>query len=124
MTKFGLAEFRVMRKQAVESAPPDMITTLRGLFKEQLVQNKDPNFPHYDQIEQFLLLSQDKSDLDLVLDVFKVHKQKAMIQENLTFGEKYIKMCLILNAQEKIFELVDPHKVCLFLKRVFLNYLN
>lgn len=109
-----------MRRRALAAETPESIERLRSTIREQLSAREETNIERVDEIERFLLLSQDKTDLDMVLDVFQLFKRKLIIHENLSFGEKFVKMCFLLDSPGKILQLVEPTtKASDFITRCF-----
>ena len=135
LTKFGFPQFEQLRKQTLAAETPDKIVELRNKLKEQLNSRDggEMKIKRVNEIEKFLFLSQDKTDLDLTLDVFNLYMKRALIDEDLNFGEKFVKMCFLLDAREKIHQLVDTNNskaslisllFFLFLFVLFFSFLN
>lgn len=98
-----------MRRRALAAETPESIERLRSTIREQLSAREEFKIERVDDIERFLLLSQDKTDLDMALDVFQLYKTKWILKENLSFGEKFVKMCFLLDSPGKIHQLVEPN---------------
>lgn len=104
-----MRELETLRKKTLEAENASSKEELRARIKKLL--DSDSNAANIDDISRFLLISQDKNDLDLTLEAFKRYQKLVLVDENQRFGEKFIKMCFLLNVPEKLTELVENDKV-------------
>ena len=104
-----MGELETLRKKTLEAENAASKEELRARIRKLL--DSDSNAANIDDINRFLLISQDKNDLDLTLEAFKRYQKLVLVDENQRFGEKFIKMCFLLNVPEKLTELVETDKV-------------
>ncbi|CAF1012942.1 unnamed protein product [Brachionus calyciflorus] len=106
---FGLKEYDNFRLNAVRKATPGLFETIKTRL-ENSIRDKDKEVDLQD-LNMFLLLSKNSEDLDLLLESFKKYKNSILLDKDEKFGEKFVKLCYLLNNSDKMTEAFNDDEI-------------
>ncbi|RNA25094.1 pentatricopeptide repeat-containing mitochondrial-like [Brachionus plicatilis] len=106
---FGIKEYENARFNAKIKASPGLFNSIKNRLQESISNNS--NEIEQQDLNMFLLLSKTDDDLELILQAFKKIKNLLLIDRDEKFGERFTKLCYLLDNSDKIIEALNDDEV-------------